>query len=231
VNKQTGLKIVKDGRPVIVFGNLLSASLASYCLMNDSPLQVAGFTVDDAYLTSNTFEGLPLVSFEELDNFFPPDDYQLLIPMGYQQINSVRRTRYEQAKQRGYKFATYVSSRASVWPNLEIGDNVLIYEHAIIQPFAKIGNNCIVRSGAHVSHHCTVEDHSFIAAEVAMGGEVRIREQAFVGIGAVLRDRVTIAKRSLIGAGAAVVKDTEEDCVYVGNPARKTGAMSKEASS
>lgn len=220
----------QDDRPVVIFGNLRSASLAWYCLLHDSPWKIAGFTVDQAYLASSHFEGLPLVPFETLEAHYPPGDYRLLIPMGYQRINGVRRARFEMAKQRGYAFVSYVSSRASVWPDLKIGENVLIYEHAIIQPFASIGDNCIIRSGAHISHHCAVASHAFVAAEVAMGGEGYVGEQAFVGVGAVLRDRIHIAERSFIGAGAVMVRDTEADGVYVGNPARKTAKTALEAS-
>lgn len=219
-----------DDRPVVVFGNLRSASLAWYCLLHDSPWQVAAFTVDEAYLASSYFEGLPLVPFETLEAYYPPSDYRLLIPMGYQHINGVRRARFESAKHRGYAFVSYVSRRASVWPDLKIGENVLIYEHAIIQPFVRIGSNCIIRSGAHISHHCQVADHAFVGAEVAMGGEGYVGEQAFVGVGAVLRDRIHIAERSFIGAGAVVVQDTQADGVYVGNPARKVGKTALEVS-
>lgn len=210
-----------DDRPVVIFGNQLSASLAWYCLTHDSPMQVAGFAVDAVRLTCAQHEGLPLVAFEALEQTFPPQDYRLLIPMGYVQVNGIRRVRYEQARQRGYTLASYVSSRASVWPDLVIGDNVLIYEHAIIQPFARVGNNCIIRSGAHVSHHCQVADHVFVAAEVAMASSCAIGEQSIVGVGAVLRDGLQVAPRSFIGAGAVLVSDTQTDGVYVGNPARK----------
>lgn len=219
-----------DDRPVVVFGNMRSASLAWYCLEHDSPLRVAAFTVDAAYLGSTHFEGLPIVPFETLHQTYPPESVRIIIPMGYQQANGVRRARFENAAARGYDFASYVSTRASTWPDLQIGRNVLIYEHAIIQPFARIGENCIIRSGAHISHHCAVADHSFVAAEVAMGGECRVEEQAFLGVGAVIRDRICIGRRGFIGAGAVVTRDTEADGVYVGNPARKTAKTSLEVS-
>ncbi len=224
------LRPFTDDRPVVIFGHAHSAQLIAYCLRHDSHTKLAGFTVDAAYITSPQFEGLPLVPFEQLEDYFAPTDYRLIIPMGYQRINGVRRARFEQAKQRGYTFANYVSSRASVWPDLQLGENVLIYEHAIIQPFARLGSNCIIRSGAHVSHHCTLADHVFVAAEVAMGGLSTVGEQAFVGVGAVLRDRIRIAERSFIGAGAVVVQDTQADAVYVGNPARKVAQTALEAS-
>ncbi|MEO8655541.1 MAG: acetyltransferase [Ramlibacter sp.] len=217
-----------DTRPVVIFGNLRSAALARYCLTHDTALRVEAFTVDAAYAKAAEHEGLPLVAFEELESRYKPEDCQLLIPMGYQGINGVRRARYERAKARGYSFANYVSSRASVWPDLVVGENVLIYEHAILQPFCRIGSNCIIRSGALVSHHCAVADHAFVAAEAVMGGGTSVGEQAFVGLAAVLRDGIRVAPRSFIGAGAVIVADTECDGAYVGNPARRLGKTALE---
>ena len=220
----------QDDRPVIIFGNQMSASLAWYCLTHDSALQVAGFAVDAARVGSTHYEGLPLVPFEALEQFYPPTDYRLMIPMGFAQVNGIRKARYLQAKARGYTLASYVSSRASVWPDLVVGDNVLIYEHAIIQPFARVGSNCIIRSGAHVSHHCQVADHVFVSAEVAMASACHIGEQAILGVGCVLRDGLRVAERSFVGAGAVAVADTEADGVYVGNPARKLNKSALVAS-
>jgi sugar O-acyltransferase (sialic acid O-acetyltransferase NeuD family) len=218
-----------DSRPLVIFGTMRSASLARYCVEHDSDMRVAAFTVDRAYAADSQYEGLPLAPFEDLETRFGPDDFRLLIPMGYQAMNGVRRERYEQGLRRGYSFASYVSSRASIWPGLVVGDNVLIYEHAILQPFCRIGSNCIIRSGANVGHHCAVDDHAFVAAGVAMGGAVRIGEQAFVGIGAVLRDQIEIGARSFIGAGAVVISNTEPDRAYAGNPARRLDKSALEA--
>jgi sugar O-acyltransferase (sialic acid O-acetyltransferase NeuD family) len=213
---------------VVIFGIKGLADLAWYCLSHDSSYRVVGFTVDDAYRRATSHQGLPLVSFQTLDEQYPPARVRLLIPLGYSEINGVRRARYEAAKLRGYSFVSYISSRASTWPDLQVGENCLIYEHAIIQPFTRIGNNVIIRSGAHISHHCQVANHAFVAAGVTLGGNVNVGEQAFVGLGAVLRDGLTIAERSFVGAGAVVIADTTADGVYVGNPARKSAATARE---
>lgn len=213
---------------VVVFGNTSFASLAAYCLTHDSPYQVAAFTVDRAYIGSGSHEGLPVVAFDALAAAYPPGEVRLLIPLGYHAINGLRRDRYQAAKALGYEFISYVSSRASTWPDLQVGENCLIYEHAIIQPYACIGDNVIIRSGAHISHHCQVDDHAFVAAGVTLGGNVRVGAQAFVGLGAVLRDGLSIAPRTFIGAGAVVVLNTESDGVYVGNPARKLAKTARD---
>ncbi|HEY8034399.1 MAG TPA: acetyltransferase [Methylobacter sp.] len=214
--------------PVVIFGNGTFASLAWYCLTHDSPWQVKAFTVDRAYLQNPTHEGLPVVPFEDLSSLYAPSEVRLLIPLGYAQINGLRRERYLQAKALGYDFISYISSRASIWPDLQVGENCLIYEHAIIQPFARLGDNVIIRSGAHISHHCVVSSHTFVAAGACFGGNATTAEQAFVGLGSVLRDGVHLAERSFIGAGAVVVSNTEADGVYLGNPARKIAKSALE---
>ena len=43
-----------------------------------------------------------------------------------------------QAKAKGYALRTYVSSKATVWPDLALGENCFILEQNVIQPFARI---------------------------------------------------------------------------------------------
>lgn len=207
--------------PVVIFGDQRSAQLAHFLLHHDSPHQVVAFCVDAAWRRADRFDGLPLVDFESLVTSYPPESVQLCIPLGYQRINALRRARFEQARAWGYRFVRYVSSRASVWPGFEPGENCQIHEHAVIQPFVTIADNVIVRSGAHISHHGHIASHAFIAAQAAVAGAVNIGEQAFIGVGAVLRDRIRIAACSFIGAGAVVIADTEPDTAYFGNPARR----------
>jgi sugar O-acyltransferase (sialic acid O-acetyltransferase NeuD family) len=206
---------------IVIFGASTFSSLAWYCLTHDSDHEVVAFTVDSAFMSGRVHEGLPVVPFEELSAVYPPDDVQLLIPVGYQQINGLRRARYETAKSQGYRFISYVSGRAGVWPDLQVGENCMIFDHAIIQPFARIGDNVIVRTGAIVSHHCSLASHVFVSAGAHVGGNVSVGEQSFIGLGAVLKHGLTIAPQTFVGAGAVVLSDTEANGVYVGNPARR----------
>lgn len=215
-------------RNVVIFGTKIQSDLARYCLASDSNYQPVAFTVDAAYIDAHEHEGLPVVAFDTLVRNYGPQDTLLCIPLGYRDINGLRRARYEQAKAWHYRFASYISSRASTWPHSAIGENTLIYEGALIQPYATVGNNVVIRAGANIGHHCNVGDHAFIAASAVFGGHVTVGEQAFVGLGAVIREGITLAERCFIGAGAVVVTDTEPDGVYVGNPARKLPRTSQE---
>lgn len=216
---------------LIIFGTSTFSNLAWYCISHDTAYQCKGFTVDQAYCNARQHEGLSLIPFESLELHFPPESNSLILPIGFTAINGLRQTRYLEAKTKGYKIANYVSTRASTWPDLTIKDNCLIYEHAIIQPFATIGENTIIRSGAHISHHCKIGNHVFIAAGATLGGNVTVHDQAFIGLGAVIRDGVTIAEKCFIGAGAVVIKDTEANGVYIGNPAKKIDCTALDVTS
>ena len=218
------------GGPVVVFGNTPFASMVAYCVMHDSAWTVAAFTVHQKFIAGSQREGVPVVPFETLTATHPPGEYRMLIALGQRRMNEVRASVFRDAERLGYECVSYVSSRASVAANVSMGANCMVFEHAILQPFVTLGDNVIVRGGAHLSHHCTIGDHVFIGAGVAMAGQCTVGDQAFLGVGAVVRDRVRIAHGSLIGAGAVILRDTESDQVYLGNPARKIGTSAMKAS-
>lgn len=208
-------------KKIVVFGVGDFSSLAWYVLTHDSDYDVVAFTVDAAYMDKQTHHGLPVVAFENLAETYPPENFALIVPLGPRQLNALRAERYLNAKAMGYSFASYVSSRALTWPDLQIGENCMIYEGVIIQPFARIGDNCILRSGCNISHHAVIENHVFIAAGALVAGGAKIGERCYLGLGATVRDGITIANHCILGAGAVAVEDTIENSLYVGVPAKR----------
>lgn len=206
---------------LVLFGMGQFAELAWYVFTHDSDYEVVAFTADRPFVDRDVFLGLPLVPFDEVQDRFSPEENHLCVSIGYRGMNDLRQARFEQAKQLGYSLASYVSSRASVWPDLSIGENCMIFENAVIQPFARIGHNTIIRSGAHVSHHVSIGDHCFVAAEVAIGGGASLGNNCFVGLNATLRDNTHVAARCFIAASSYVHRDTQANGLYMGSPARR----------
>lgn len=210
-------------KPVIVFGNQDSASTTHYYLSTDSARQVVAFIVDQDRITSVTHEGLPVVPFERIQEQFPPDQVDFIFPAGFQlsnpyNTNIFRRDRYQLIKSMGYQFVNYISSRAMVADNVKIGENVLIYEGAIVQPFVEIGNNTIIRSGVNLGHHCVVQDHCFISAEVTVGSRTRIGSQTFIGLNTTILNSITVADGSFIGSSTLINRDTQAFSKNLGIP-------------
>ena len=200
-------------KPVLIFGAGEIAELAHFYFTRDTRIPVAGFTVDAAYLKESRFCGLPVVPFEEAQSAFAPGAYDLFVALSYAKINAVRAQKCAEGKARGYRLASYVSSKASVWDGFQVGENCFILEDNTLQPFVRIADNVTLWSGNHIGHHARVAANCFITSHVVISGGVQVGENAFIGVNATLRDHVKIGARSVIGAGALVLEDVPDDGV------------------
>jgi sugar O-acyltransferase (sialic acid O-acetyltransferase NeuD family) len=198
---------------IIIFGTGEIAELAEFYFTHDSRFEVAGFTVDNDYLKESQFRGRPVVGFENVAESFSPQTYGMFVAVSYSGINELRASKVAAARKLGYRLVSYVSSRASVFPELQIGENCFILEDNTIQPFAQIGNNVTLWSGNHIGHHSVIEDDVFVASHVVISGGVRIGQGSFLGVNATLRDHVTIGKKCVIGAGALVLEHQPDHAV------------------
>jgi sugar O-acyltransferase (sialic acid O-acetyltransferase NeuD family) len=206
-------------KPLVIFGAGDIASVAHFYFTHDTERKVVAFTVDQEYLKETTYCGLPVVPFETITSQYPPDQYELFVAVSYAKMNQVRAQKCEEAKAKGYHLASYISSKATVWPGTPFGDNCFILEDNTIQPFTKIGNHVTLWSGNHIGHHSTISDNCFITSHVVVSGGVVVGENCFIGVNATLRDHITLGKHCIIGAASLILKDTEDYGVYIGNPA------------
>jgi sugar O-acyltransferase (sialic acid O-acetyltransferase NeuD family) len=207
---------------IVIFGLGDIAEIAQFYFKHDTEHSVSAFCVDRQYLDKNTFCDLPAVPFEEVEKQFPPSNHQMFVALSYSKMNALRAQKYQAAKSKGYQVASYISSKATVWPGLKVGENCFILEDNTIQPFVTIGNNVTLWSGNHIGHHSRIEDNCFIASHVVVSGGVTIKENCFLGVNATLRDHITLGRNCVIGAGALIVKDAEENGVYIQPPAERS---------
>lgn len=201
-------------KKLIIFGIGEQAEMAYYYFKNDSNYEIEGFTVDKNYINQETLFDLPIIGFETIEKSYSNDIYELFIAIGYNKINKIRTEKYLACKEKGYKIASYISSKASVFTQ-DIGDNAFILEDNTIQPYVKIGNNVTLWSGNHIGHHSIITDNCFITSQVVVSGGCTIGENTFIGVNATLRDHITIGKSNVIGAGALILTDTENNKVYM----------------
>lgn len=207
---------------LVIFGAGEIAQLAHYYFTHDSDYEVVAFTADSAFIKEPVFCGLPVVAFEEVAQIYPPSTHDFFVALSYSKLNLLRKDKYLAAKAKGYRFASYISPKASVLNDGRIGENCFVFEDNTIQPFAHIGNNVTLWSGNHIGHHSTIKDHSFISSHVVVSGGVVIGEQCFIGVNATLRDHITIGDRCVIGAGAILLSDAEAEGVYMGSETERS---------
>lgn len=204
------------GKRLVVFGSGDLAELAHFYFRTDSEYEVVAFTLDRQYIESDTCCGLPVVPFDELVERYPPGEHYLFIALSYSRLNAVRKEKFESGKEKGYRLASYVSSRASMLNEGRLGENCFILEDNTVQPFVRIGDNVTLWSGNHVGHHSTIGDHTFVSSHVVISGGVNIGQQCFLGVNSTLRDHVTVGDRCVLGAGTLLLENAEPEGVYIG---------------
>lgn len=209
-------------KEIVIFGIGQIAEVANFYFRHDSECELVAFTVDREFQEKDQFCDLPVVAFEESIREFPPERCDLFVAVSYQKLNRIRAGKCAAARAAGYDLVSYISSRATVWPGFEHGDNCFILEDNTIQPFARLGDNVTLWSGNHIGHHSMIESNVFVSSHVVVSGNVVIGEYSFLGVNATIRDGVRLGPRNVIGAGAFIAQDTEEEGVYMVPAAEKS---------
>jgi len=213
---------------IVIVGAGETAEIAYEYFTHDSEHEVVAFSVERAYISQDcTLHGLPVVALEELEQQYPPAEVLAFVAISSTKLNRVRTRLYRQIKERGYAFASYISSRAFVWRNAEIGENCFVFEGNNIQPFVKVGNNVVLWSGNHIGHNTIIHDNCFIASHVVISGFCEIGENCFLGVNSTIINNIKVGQDCFIGAGALIQKDTEEGKVYqaAGTEASRVGSL------
>jgi sugar O-acyltransferase (sialic acid O-acetyltransferase NeuD family) len=201
-------------KKVVILGDSAFAEVAYECFTHDSEYTVVGFSVESAFLEKNELFGLPVVALEEIEQFFDPVDVEFYAALVYSQLNRLRTRLYEAMKSKGYRPASYISSRAFVWPNAQLGEHCFVFEDNTIQPFVKIGNNVVLWSGNHIGHHSEVKDNCFISSHVVISGFCTIGENTFIGVNSAIANNVVIGPDNWLGVGVNILKNTDPDCLF-----------------
>lgn len=206
---------------LILIGDSAFAEIAYEYFTYDSDYEVVAFAVEEKYLKRDSLFGVPVVSFENLTQTHAPAQHSFFAANVYTQKNQLRTRLYLAAKAKGFKPASYISPRAFVWRNAQLGEHCFIFENNVIQPFVTIGDNVVLWSGNHLGHHSTIMDHCFISSHVVVSGFCSIGRNCFMGVNSTVANNIKIGNDCIVGAGALVLSDVEDNTTAVGMWKRK----------
>ncbi|MCD9854175.1 acetyltransferase [Epilithonimonas sp. JDS] len=124
-----------------------------------------------------------------------------------------------------------------------IGKNCNINCNVFIENDVAIGDNVTIKPGVQIWDGVTLEDNVFIGPNVtftndlvprskqypAQFAKTLVKKGASIGANSTIIAGNTIGEYALIGAGSVVTKDVPPNTVWLGNPAKHTGYITKDS--
>jgi sugar O-acyltransferase (sialic acid O-acetyltransferase NeuD family) len=217
---QHPLQALSKGEKVVIVGTGETAAVVFEYLSDDTPHQVVAFSAERKFLTAGRYYGLPVVPFEDLPAAYPAAKNRLFIAISFVRLNQVRRRLYHAARAARFDCVSYLSSHASVAPDVEIGENVMVQENVTVQYGAQVGANAFLGSGTCVGYGSVIGPHCYTGPHATVGSSCRVGSGSFLGAASYLADGCSAGEDCVIGAGAIVMKGALPRHVYLGNPAR-----------
>lgn len=211
-------------KKLIVFGNSLLAKLTLFYFQRDKPYEIVGLTTDKKFISCNEFCGLKVFPFETIEETHPPSEYDMFIAIGPSKMNQLREQKFNEAKDKGYTLATYISRHAIC--DSPLGENCFVSDMALIHPFVSIGNNNFFWEKVFIADDSCIQDHCYFSPTSATGTFSKICSNSILGTGSIVKTGIKISQNTLIGASCYISKNTKLNGVYAQRNAEFLGQCS-----
>ena len=202
-------------KDLIIFGIGKIADVVYYYAKEECGYNVVAFSVDESFKTVTVFKGLPVISFDNIEARYPSDKYDMFIAVGYHDLNSLRERKCMEALKKGYNLISVISPLSNLPSNVSTGWNCFIMPPTLVHPYVQIGNNVFIWNGAMVGHHSIVEDNCWLTSGCNISGNVKMGANTFVAVNATIGHSVKIGRNCFLGANSLVTKNLEEDKVVI----------------
>lgn len=203
-------------KDVVLYGNGSFAQLLKWYMDHDDERKVVAATVEEMYRNASQFEGLPLIPFERLEEQYAADDVEILLGVGYTEMNNVRKRIFEACKKKGYALAQYIHSSVRL-SDTQMGEGNIIFEDTLVEPFVQVGSGNIIWYKSAIAHNSNIGNFNMIAGNASICGFSQVKNNCFIGSGAVIRDKIKIEDYTLVGAAAYAAADTQKYQVVAAN--------------
>lgn len=202
----------------IIFGVNSFAKMVKHCAEKYCDMEFVAYAVDAKYKKEDEFDNLPVVAFDNIEEIYPPEEYNFMLGLGYSKMNELRKQKFMEIKEKGYYIESFVHPKVIKDDTFVMGEGNVIFEAVVLGYEAKIGNGNIIWNGSNISHESIVGDFNHFSGGTMLGGKTVIKNNCFFGMGSVIRGDRVIEDYTLVGAGCFINKNTKPYDVYV--PAR-----------
>lgn len=120
------------------------------------------------------------------------------------------------------KWANLIHPSAVLSKYIKLGVGNVICGGVVMNPECILGDHCHINIGTTLGHDVLMEDFITVMPGSRVSGNVILKSGSMIGTGSTVLQGLTIEEDVIIGAGAVVTKDTTNNSVYIGVPAKKT---------
>lgn len=199
---------------IIIFGNHEFAKMIAEYVQKYTNNEICGFVVNKQYIRENQILGLPVIEFENIEEKFDKSKYKILITLGYNNMNLLRKRIFDEVQRKGYEITSFIHPSASI-NSEKIGNGNIFLENVFIGPYTQIGNGNIFWNGVNISHNADIKDYNYFSPSATLAGNVKVANNCFFGTNCTIKNGVNISNKTIIGAGCYLSTDTLDGDVYV----------------
>jgi sugar O-acyltransferase (sialic acid O-acetyltransferase NeuD family) len=117
-------------------------------------------------------------------------------------------------------WATVVHPRATIGPNVTLGEGTYVAAGAILTVNVRLGRFVTVNMHCQVAHDDVVGEFATLHPDVRLSGNVTVGTGAELGTGSIAIPGTRLGDWAVLGAGCVAVRSLPGSRTYVGLPAR-----------
>jgi len=189
--------------------------------LHESP-NLSGFIVDDHVVHQQPIiGGHAVVPLSRALIEFPPDEYAVLVALGFRDFNELRKNRSIALRELGYRTASFVDKSVRLPKNYSISENCIVIDHVAINDGVLINDGSFISSGAMLGHDSVLEAYSWIGSGVALAGGVLVGDSSVLGLNCSVKQNTHLGHHTLVLPNTFVNADTKPYEVIASEPGRK----------
>lgn len=203
---------------ILLYGDIQLTNMIYFDSLRNHAYEVAALVVDEEYFNKN-LRPFREYKIEDAIRLFNPDEYFFIIADLRVRTNESKML--ENIRKSGFKLTNYFSDLALITSNMNIGTNNIIMEFAYIGSNVSIGSNNIIRQYSYIGHDSRLENDINIGIRTTLAGFTVVDSFSWIGTDVTIVNKARVARSSILGAGTVVIRSTEANTTYVGNPQRR----------
>jgi UDP-3-O-[3-hydroxymyristoyl] glucosamine N-acyltransferase len=195
-------------KKVLIYGNGPHTRVVYGYLFDENI--ISGFVVDDHVVHLQPFiGGMEVTPLSQVVERFPPQEYAVLVALGFRDFNGLRKDRTDALRHLGYQTVGFVDRSVRLPQSYSVETNCIIIDHVAVNDGVVIREGSFVSSGAMIGHDSVLGAYSWVGSGVALAGGVTVGDFSILGLNSSVKQNTELAHHTLVTANTFVNTDTK----------------------